>query len=217
MWTCIIHGVKAFDCNGTFAVCPDDFQARDLLISYLTDISTKDLSFIVKQTTMGCLMRCIWDKIYCMICINDNNEHMHAETISNRCAWIVLINMIVWYRKEGISSVINEACVTIGVWGWIDNFISHFIIGTITYPCWDEHLTSMYLFVVSGDNAGTKWRRAVTSGDLELCRNTNLNKSVSKSVNIPLMWLHNNDMQYHHTKRQVQSKWNYILLFKSTI
>ena len=26
---------------------------------------------------------------------------------------------------------------TIEVWEWTSNFISHFIMGVITYPCWD--------------------------------------------------------------------------------
>ena len=32
----------------------------------------------------------------------------------------------------------NFNSATVEVWGWISNFIPHFIMGVITYPCYDE-------------------------------------------------------------------------------
>ena len=31
----------------------------------------------------------------------------------------------------------NFSGVTVGVWEWIINFIPHFTMDAITYPCWD--------------------------------------------------------------------------------
>ena len=50
----------------------------------------------------------------------------------------------------------NFNCGTVEVWKWIGNFIPHFIMDAIIYPCWDWDW-SMLLKRATGVNLISKW------------------------------------------------------------
>ena len=73
----------------------------------------------------------------------DIYEHMKDIQGSLLLTWVTLIpafiNNYVYYKVcvEITSPSPNFNSATVEVWEWVNNFIPHFSVHVITYPCWD--------------------------------------------------------------------------------
>ena len=103
--------------------------------------------------------------------------------------------------KLVIHSQTSMAC-TIEVWEWISNSIPHFIMGIITYPCWDFSWSKLVK-----QSFSTQWGSLVCEASVytELC----LSHWAHGAITTSLLW-HNNDVIIASCGR-----WVYYLLYTS--
>ena len=93
----------------------------------------------VKQTWMKCISGAPFTN-HCLTGINGMLEQWHLKPF-----YIHGLNLIPAYISNYMPNKMwdeitylfpNFSGVTIEGWEWISNFIPHFIMGVITYPCW---------------------------------------------------------------------------------
>ena len=118
------------DTSATF-----NFTARvSFVISNICCLFHHERSGVDMWDTYQCTAHLLLYIFFYCIFYFQSSLNQHGLTLFP--AWICNhVHSIVWY--EIIYPLSNVNGTAVEVWQWISNFISHFIVEVIDYPCWE--------------------------------------------------------------------------------